>query len=168
VGDKKSPTFTQIKLKVMAKFYGPAFNKINNVDTNIKIITHRFIHGDGTDFLIVKPVDQEYMNFVQQMNQVDEHQGMIEDVEWKIKLKGDLKWDMTAMNQLSELVIVKEQITRKDRFGKKITLRNQECALFDMIRGCEEIGDVPNLANYAAALCLIKPEARTFFNFQTK
>ena len=54
----------------MAKFYGPAFNKLNNVDTNIKIITHKFIHGDGTDFLIVKPVDQNYMNFVQQMNQV--------------------------------------------------------------------------------------------------
>lgn len=152
----------------MAKFYGPAFNKINNVDTNIKIITHRFIHGDGTDFLIVRPVDQEYMNFVQQMNQVDEHQGMIEDVEWKIKLQGDLKWDMTAMNKLSELVIVKEQITRKDRFGKKITLRNQECALFDMIRGCESSGDVPNLANYAAALCLIKPEARTFFGTEIK
>lgn len=150
----------------MAKFYGPAFNKLNNVDTNIKIITHKFIHGDGTDFLIVKPVDQEYMNFVQQMNQVDEHQGMVEDVEWKIKLKGDLKWDMKAMTQLSDLVIVKEQITRKDRFGKKITLRNQECALFDMIRGCQESGDVSNLANYAAALCLIKPEARTFFDFQ--
>lgn len=150
----------------MAKFYGPAFNKLNNVDTNIKIITHKFIHGDGTDFLIVKPVDQEYMNFVQQMNQVDEHQGIVEDVEWKIKLKGDLKWDMKAMTQLSDLVIVKEQITRKDRFGKKITLRNQECALFDMIRGCQESGDVANLANYAAALCLIKPEARTFFDFQ--
>jgi hypothetical protein len=150
----------------MAKFYGPAFNKLNNVDTNIKIITHKFIHGDGTDFLIVKPVDQEYMNLVQQMNQVDEHQGMVEDVEWKIKLKGDLKWDMKAMTQLSDLVIVKEQITRKDRFGKKITLRNQECALFDMIRGCQESGDVSNLANYAAALCLIKPEANTFFQFQ--
>jgi hypothetical protein len=150
----------------MATFYGPAFNKLNNVDTNIKIITHKFIHGDGTDFLIVKPVDQNYMNFVQQMNQVDPHEGMVENVEWKIKLKGDLKWDMAAMTQLSDLVIVKEQITRKDRFGKKITLRNQECALFDMIRGCQESGDVSNLANYAAALCLIKPEANTFFQFQ--
>jgi hypothetical protein len=150
----------------MATFYGPAFNKLNNVDTNIKIITHKFIHGDGTDFLIVKPVDQNYMNFVQQMNQVDPHQGMIENVEWKIKVKGDIKWDMDAMTQLSELVIVKEQITRKDRFGKKITLRNQECALFDVIRGCEESGDISNLANYASALCLIKPEAISFFQFQ--
>ena len=150
----------------MAKFYGPAFNNLDNVDTEIDIITHRFIHSDGTDFLIVKPVDQEYRNFVQQMNQVDPHQGMIKDVEWKIKVKGDLKWDMDAMTKLSDLVIVKEQITRKDRFGKKITLRNQECALFDMIRGCEESGDITNLANYAAALCLIKPEANTFFQFK--
>jgi hypothetical protein len=106
------------------------------------------------------------MNFVQQMNQVDPHEGMVENVEWKIKVKGDIKWDMDAMTQLSNLVVVKEQITRKDRFGKKITLRNNECALFDMIRGCEQSGDVANLANYAAALCLIKPEARTFFQFQ--
>jgi hypothetical protein len=150
----------------MAKFYGPAFKDINNADTQIDIITHRFIHGDGTDFHIIKTVDSEYRSFVEQMNQVDQHGGMLKEVVWKIQSVAGAKWDMDAMTQLSNLVIVKEQITRKDRFGKKITLRNNECALFDMIRGCEQSGDVANLANYAAALCLIKPEARTFFQFQ--
>ncbi len=149
----------------MAKFYGPAFD---NIDTQVAIITHKFIHGDGTDFHIIKPVDFRYMDVVEQMNQVDHHDGMLTEVEWKIQDKPNLKWDMEAMNVLSNLVIVKEQITRKDRFGKKITLRNQECALFDMIRGCQESNDISGLANYAAALCLIKPEARTFFQFQNK
>ena len=135
-------------------------------NTEINVIKHRFIHSDGTDFHIYKPVDFRYRNVVEQMNKIDPHQGMLTEIEWKIQSKKDLKWDMDAMTKLSELVIVKEQITRKDRFGKKITLRNQECALFDMIRGCEESDDVSNLANYAAALCLIKPEAISFFQFQ--
>jgi hypothetical protein len=139
---------------------------METLKTEVKVITHRFIHSDGTDFLIIKPNDNEYRNFVEQMNQVEPHQGMVEDIEWKIKVNGDFKFSMEQMTALSQLVIVKEQITRKDRFGKKITLRNQECALYDMIRGCSEVNDNKKLSMYALCLVYIKPEARTFFGIE--
>ena len=152
----------------MAKFYGPSFNNLDNTETECKIITHKFIHSDGTFFFIVKPVDNEYINWVEQMNQVDPHQGMIENVEWKIKAKGNFKWTMDQMEHLANLAIVKEQITRKDRFGKKITLRNQECAVWDSIRGHQECGNNDKLLLYACSLMYINPDTRTFFGTEIK
>lgn len=137
--------------------------KQETFNTDIDIITHRFINADGTEFKVIKPVDFSYRNFVQQMHLVGPHEGMLEDVEWKIKVKGDYKWTEEQMLRLSGLVIVKEKLTRKNRFGKKITLRNQECAVWDVLQG--PIND-RDTSMFGLALCYMNPDARTLFSIE--
>jgi hypothetical protein len=135
------------------------------INTTFGVVTHKFINPDGTDFLVVKAIDTRYHNLVEQMNMISAHKGAMANVEWRIIAKGAPNWEMDEIYALSELVIVKEQITRKNRFGKKIKMRNQECAIYDAITAIYAEKDYDKLLKFAGALIKINPETKTFFQF---
>ena len=148
----------------MANFYGPAFQ--NETDNTSKTVIHHFINAKGFDYVIPRVIDEEYQRMVDLMHQQGPHEGVIESIIWKTT-DPNYEWTEEVYASLSSLVIVKEQIKAKDRFGKKITLRNQECALFDFIQGCLSSGQNYKAKYGAEALIAIKPDARTIFQFET-
>ena len=149
----------------MANFYGPAFDNVT--DNKITTVIHHFINAKGFDYVIPRTLDEEYYRMVDLMNQQEAHDGILESVIWETK-DPNYEWTEEVYTNLSSLVIVKEQIKATDRFNKKITLRNQECALFDFIQGCLKSGQNYKAKYGAEALIAIKPDTRTIFQFETK
>lgn len=139
---------------------------MTTTEQSIKTVIHHFINADGFTIIVPRIVDYEYRKTVHMMNlQGPKHEGIVENVIWQSK-DPNYKWTQDVYSHLSSLIVVKEQIKARDRFNKKITLRNHEVALLDYIQGCGSFGKHEQMKKGAEALIAIKPDTRTIFQFQ--
>lgn len=131
----------------------------------METVIHRFINSEGFEIIVPRVIDEYYQRTVDLMHQQGPHGGIVKEVVWKTT-DPNYEWTEEVYANLSSLIIVKEHIKAKDRFGKKITLRDHECALFDYIQGCGSTGKYAQMKNGAEALIAIKPDTRSIFQFE--
>ena len=131
----------------------------------MEAVIHRFINSNGFEIIIPRVVDEDYQRSVDMMYQQGAHGGIVHEVIWKSK-DPNYVWSEDVYSHLSSLIILKEHIKAKDRFGKKITLKNQEVALYDYIQGCGSTNDFKRMRDGAQALIAIKPDSITIFQFK--